>query len=100
MILSLLSFIAPSVTGCLVIAGSFCNLVIDTHTYFVCVLCGAGYQVSALGIGAWSWGDRTGYWGFENQGRADGYGEEENRYCFRLPYYCIFILEMQKRTQK
>ncbi len=28
-----------------------------------------------------TWGDRTGYWGFEQQGRPDGYGEEENRCC-------------------
>ena len=41
----------------------------------------AGLKVSALGIGAWTWGDRTGYWGFEQQGRPDGYGEEENRCC-------------------
>ena len=32
-----------------------------------------------MGIGAWSWGDRTGYWGWENQSRPDGYGEAENR---------------------
>ena len=38
-----------------------------------------GHEVSAVGIGAWSWGDRTGYWGWENQGRPDGYGEPENR---------------------
>ena len=24
--------------------------------------CNAGLKVSSLGIGAWSWGDRTGYW--------------------------------------
>ena len=45
----------------------------------------AGLKVSALGIGAWTWGDRTGYWGFEQQGRPDGYGEEENRCCIPLP---------------
>ncbi|KAK9839785.1 hypothetical protein WJX81_001547 [Elliptochloris bilobata] len=42
-----------------------------------------GHEVSALGIGAWSWGDRTGYWGWENQGRPDGYGEEENRAAYQ-----------------
>lgn len=26
----------------------------------------SGIAVSALGIGAWSWGDRSGYWGYGN----------------------------------
>lgn len=30
----------------------------------------AGLQVPVMGIGAWSWGDRSGYWGY-----GKGYGE-------------------------
>ena len=25
---------------------------------------GAGLEVPSIGIGAWSWGDRSGYWGW------------------------------------
>ncbi|KAK9824860.1 hypothetical protein WJX74_001115 [Apatococcus lobatus] len=33
----------------------------------------SGLQVSPVGVGAWSWGDRSGYWGYNN-----GYGKEDN----------------------
>ncbi len=37
----------------------------------------AGLQVPVLGIGAWSWGDRSGYWGYGKE-----YGQEESREAY------------------
>ena len=50
-----------------------------------------------MGIGAWSWGDRTGYWGWENQGRPDGYGEPENRCATLLCQAESLSLECKER---
>lgn len=33
-----------------------------------------GLQVPVMGVGAWSWGDRSGYWGY-----GKGYGELEQQ---------------------
>ncbi|KAL3146920.1 hypothetical protein ABBQ38_014891 [Trebouxia sp. C0009 RCD-2024] len=33
----------------------------------------SGLQISPVGVGAWSWGDRTGYWGYGNE-----YQKEDN----------------------
>jgi hypothetical protein len=33
----------------------------------------AGLEVSTVGLGAWSWGDRSGYWGYGQQ-----YGKDDN----------------------
>ena len=38
-----------------------------------------GPEVSALGIGAWSWGDRSGYWGWDK----GGYGEADVRDAYK-----------------
>lgn len=40
-------------------------------TPHLCLVCThSGLQVPVMGIGAWSWGDRSGYWGY-----GKGYGE-------------------------
>jgi len=39
----------------------------------------SGLRVSAVGIGAWSWGDRSGYWG---QDAAAGYGKGDALDCY------------------
>lgn len=31
----------------------------------------SGLQISPVGVGAWSWGDRTGYWGYGNEYQKD-----------------------------
>ncbi len=33
--------------------------------------CSAGLQISPVGVGAWSWGDRTGYWGYGSEYQKD-----------------------------
>ncbi|KAK9853919.1 hypothetical protein WJX84_005356 [Apatococcus fuscideae] len=38
----------------------------------------SGLQVSPVGVGAWSWGDRSGYWGYNK-----GYGKEDNLAAFK-----------------
>ena len=35
-------------------------------------------MVTPIGIGAWSWGDRSGYWGY-----GEGYQKEDNEEAFR-----------------
>ena len=35
-------------------------------------------EVSSVGLGAWSWGDRSGYWGWEK-----GYGRGENLAAYK-----------------
>lgn len=37
-----------------------------------------GLRVPVLGIGAWSWGDRSGYWGYGKE-----YGQEESREAYK-----------------
>ena len=39
----------------------------------------AGLQVPVVGIGAWAWGDRSGYWGYGSE-----YGREESRQAFKV----------------
>lgn len=39
----------------------------------------AGLRVPAVGIGAWSWGDRSGYWGYGTE-----YGKEESRTAYKV----------------
>lgn len=34
-------------------------------------------EVSALGVGAWSWGDRSGYWGY-----GKDYSKDTNQECY------------------
>ncbi|KAG2495115.1 hypothetical protein HYH03_006725 [Edaphochlamys debaryana] len=38
----------------------------------------SGVKVPVIGVGAWSWGDRTGYWGYGKE-----YGKEESREAFK-----------------
>ena len=38
----------------------------------------AGLMVTPVGIGAWSWGDRSGYWGY-----GKGYQKEDNEEAFK-----------------
>jgi len=38
----------------------------------------SGVMVPVIGVGAWSWGDRSGYWGYEVE-----YGKEESRAAFK-----------------
>lgn len=38
----------------------------------------SGLEVSSVGLGAWSWGDRSGYWGWEK-----GYGRGENLAAYK-----------------
>lgn len=38
----------------------------------------SGVEVPVLGIGAWSWGDRSGYWGYGRE-----YGKEESRETYK-----------------
>ena len=35
-------------------------------------------MVTPVGIGAWSWGDRSGYWGY-----GQGYQKEDNEEAFK-----------------
>lgn len=37
-----------------------------------------GVEISSLGIGAWAWGDRSGYWGYGTE-----YGKEESKQAFQ-----------------
>ncbi|KAK9806918.1 hypothetical protein WJX72_007399 [[Myrmecia] bisecta] len=39
----------------------------------------SGLRVSALGVGSWSWGDRTGYWGFGKEGNQ----KDDNRQAYQ-----------------
>ncbi|KAK9904751.1 hypothetical protein WJX75_001757 [Coccomyxa subellipsoidea] len=39
----------------------------------------SGLEVTSIGVGAWSWGDRTGYWGYNGYGN---YGADENQLAF------------------
>lgn len=39
---------------------------------------GAGLMVTPIGVGAWSWGDRSGYWGY-----GKGYEKEDNYEAFK-----------------
>jgi len=32
---------------------------------------GTGLMVSPIGVGAWSWGDKSGYWGYGETGEND-----------------------------
>jgi hypothetical protein len=41
--------------------------------------CGAGLLVPVIGVGAWSWGDRSGYWGYGKE-----YGKEESRAAYKV----------------
>ena len=43
-----------------------------------CHWVGAGLMVTPIGIGAWSWGDRSGYWGY-----GEGYQKEDNFEAFK-----------------
>lgn len=36
-------------------------------------------KVPVLGVGAWSWGDRSGYWGYGRE-----YGKEESRAAYKV----------------
>lgn len=38
----------------------------------------AGLETTPIGIGAWSWGDRSGYWGYGN-----GYTKETNAEAYQ-----------------
>lgn len=38
----------------------------------------SGIRVPVLGVGAWSWGDRSGYWGYGSE-----YGKDESREAFK-----------------
>lgn len=46
---------------------------VPTSVARTCCMC-SGVEVSSLGVGAWSWGDRSGYWGY-----GKSYGKEENK---------------------
>jgi aryl-alcohol dehydrogenase-like predicted oxidoreductase len=43
------------------------------------VLGTAGLEVPVMGLGAWSWGDRSGYWGYGTE-----YGKEESRRAYKV----------------
>ncbi|KAJ9522698.1 hypothetical protein QJQ45_019899 [Haematococcus lacustris] len=38
----------------------------------------SGLRVPVMGVGAWSWGDRSGYWGYGRE-----YGKEESRQAYK-----------------
>eukprot|EP00199_Chlamydomonas_sp_CCMP681_P001956 CAMPEP_0119107180 /NCGR_PEP_ID=MMETSP1180-20130426/8975_1 /TAXON_ID=3052 ORGANISM="Chlamydomonas cf sp, Strain CCMP681" /NCGR_SAMPLE_ID=MMETSP1180 /ASSEMBLY_ACC=CAM_ASM_000741 /LENGTH=379 /DNA_ID=CAMNT_0007092633 /DNA_START=5 /DNA_END=1144 /DNA_ORIENTATION=+ len=42
----------------------------------------SGLMVPSIGVGAWSWGDRSGYWGY-GEGAGAEYGKEESRQAFK-----------------
>lgn len=39
----------------------------------------SGLRVPVMGVGAWSWGDRSGYWGYGKE-----YGKEESRAAYKV----------------
>lgn len=43
----------------------------------------SGLMVSRVGIGAWSWGDRSGYWGYGQEYGKDA-AEESYKACLDL----------------
>eukprot|EP00798_Chlamydomonas_sp_ICE-L_P025879 gene25879-11551_t len=48
----------------------------------------SGLQVPCVGVGAWSWGDKSGYWGYGTE-----YGKEESRSAYKaiMEYGLSFI---------
>lgn len=43
-------------------------------------------KVSAIGIGAWSWGDRSGYWGY-----GKGYDKDDTRKTYEVSGVCRIL---------
>lgn len=55
-----------------------------------------------MGLGAWSWGDRSGYWGYNK-----GYGKEDNltvsavdwREGRQASFFCALLFGLSARQQ-
>ena len=52
-------------------------------THSTCVNVPADLRVPVVGIGAWAWGDRSGYWGYGRE-----YGIEESRAAYKV-WACV-----------